>query len=141
VPGERESPPGTPGILPRADLGRARGVFQILIRLVYLRTQTEPWRWGGRADADRPAAQDLLWMLRGMEVAACEGGLDEYARMCARILAQLERMTQQPLPPAWLGHLDAWLAGSARHLRDPEDARAAAALRDALALLEACAGS
>lgn len=137
VPKDREPSLGTPGNLPHADVAGAQGVFQILIRLVYLRTQTEPWRHGVQAGVPLPRPQDVLWMVRGMEVAARDGGLHEYAQMCARVVAQVQGAQEGLLSGAWFGRLDHWLAGSARYLRDPDNTRNEAELWAAVEALEA----
>ncbi len=137
MPEERDSSSGTPGSPSSEAVAGAQGVFQILIRLVYLRSQTEPWRHGVPAGLPPPRPQDVLWVVRGMEVAARDAGLHEYAQMCARVALQLDSVREGPLSGAWLGRLDLWLAGSARYLRDPEDTRTGAQLSAAIEALEA----
>jgi hypothetical protein len=126
VPTEKEHSGGAAGSKSQADGPAARDAFQVLIRIVYLRTQIEVWRRSMRAGGRAPHPEDLHWVLQGMETQARRGQMEAFAAACACAAGRFAPGAR--VSCTLLVRLDAWLDGSERYLRDPANTEGAVRL-------------
>jgi hypothetical protein len=104
------------------------GTFQVLIRLQHLRAQVGGWTgYGSVRDPDADRLQEVLWALRGMEVAARAAGLDAYAQVCQHLAEQVRPLCGGAnIHWSLLHELCAWIVSSDRYLRHPTNPSAVA---------------
>ncbi len=121
VPRRKDSSSGTAGNFPAARFASARGAYQVLVRLQYLRTQLQGWKRTSGA-GERGQADEVLQGLRGLHAAARHAGLPAYEHMCQSVAESLGPLSAaRRVPPQVLGGLLEWLAASERHVRHPKD--------------------
>lgn len=113
---------------PQSGLPANVSTFQVLIRLQHLRAQVGDWTgYGSVRDPDSDRLQEVLWALRGMEVAAGTAGLDAYAQVCRYLAEQVAPLCgSATIHWALLQELCAWIVSSDRYLRHPENPSAVA---------------
>jgi hypothetical protein len=119
MPGRMDSPHGTAGISAVARFAPAKGAFQVLIRIQYLRTLVQGWRRSAGAHS-AARVHEIELGVRGLSAAARSAGLSVYEQACECLAADLAALDRQSgVSAQLLCQLLEWLSASARHLRRP----------------------
>ena len=98
------------------------GAFDVLACLQNLRDQIGKWRNGTAGDPDGAQTDEILWLLRGLAIAARTTGFNAYGCICLHLAEQIEDVhCEGRLSLQTLTLLRVWAEYSDSYLRHPSE--------------------